>query len=631
MTRCSSSCRGRSRSRFRRTRVTRRSSRRLRAGDVFGELALLDGAPRSATAIALVATQCAVLPRDAFRVLIAQEPAVRDALLASLAGELRRLTRHVEELALPRHDRTRSRRGSSGSLGGRHDRRRRFDPPSADDHPGRPGGDGRLHAPEREQAARPVRRRWAGPSRPRGHRRHGRAGAGGGSRGAEGAGQAVRLAAGASVEVVGVVSRRRFEEDRRGGQGGAMPAVRTGQEDSRRTRRSPAASRSRSRPRCRRVRGRARTAIPTSDPPSSRARRAKCTEPVDGLRVVVAFGSVGARPRRRRSRRGSWARAAGASAAIDLIEADPRHVPEEGRRGCRRCRSRPPPASSRGRRAALRWPRPRSFRRSPRRSRPARRGPCPQRTRRASLPIGGRRRRPRSGRRRPRPGHTSRRQGSSPAGCPRPGPRPPAIRRSPASRYVRDATSAPRPTASRRGSASSFHIGRISRGGPGRATMTPPLRPPDEPAGRGAVRVRECLGRRDQPGLLEVELRERASRAGVHRSRSHASVPGSTATVSSQRRRDRLAGQVVGCGPEPAGRYHEVGACQAIAERGRHRGEIVRQRGQSQDPHAEGGQSSGELTGVRVSGVADRQLAADAEKLGGQDAIRALGGSSAGA
>jgi len=70
----------------------------LRAGDVFGELALLDGAPRSATATALVASQCAVLPREAFRVLIAEEPAVRDALLASLAAELRRLTMHVEEL-----------------------------------------------------------------------------------------------------------------------------------------------------------------------------------------------------------------------------------------------------------------------------------------------------------------------------------------------------------------------------------------------------------------------------------------------------------------------------------------------------------------------------------------------------
>ena len=36
--------------------------------------------------------------RARFRELIASEPAIRDALLASLAGELRRLTNHVEEL-----------------------------------------------------------------------------------------------------------------------------------------------------------------------------------------------------------------------------------------------------------------------------------------------------------------------------------------------------------------------------------------------------------------------------------------------------------------------------------------------------------------------------------------------------
>jgi CRP-like cAMP-binding protein len=70
----------------------------LRSGDVFGELALLDGAPRSATATAIEATETLVLPRAQFRELIATEPAVRDALLASIAGELRRLTNHVEEL-----------------------------------------------------------------------------------------------------------------------------------------------------------------------------------------------------------------------------------------------------------------------------------------------------------------------------------------------------------------------------------------------------------------------------------------------------------------------------------------------------------------------------------------------------
>jgi CRP-like cAMP-binding protein len=71
---------------------------RLARGDVFGELALLDGAPRSATATALTAVETVVLPRDRFRELIANEPVVRDALLASLAAELRRLTTHVEEL-----------------------------------------------------------------------------------------------------------------------------------------------------------------------------------------------------------------------------------------------------------------------------------------------------------------------------------------------------------------------------------------------------------------------------------------------------------------------------------------------------------------------------------------------------
>jgi CRP/FNR family transcriptional regulator, cyclic AMP receptor protein len=70
----------------------------LRPGDVFGELALLDGAPRSASASALSPTETVVLPRDRFRELIATETGVRDALLASIAGELRRLTTHVEEL-----------------------------------------------------------------------------------------------------------------------------------------------------------------------------------------------------------------------------------------------------------------------------------------------------------------------------------------------------------------------------------------------------------------------------------------------------------------------------------------------------------------------------------------------------
>lgn len=70
----------------------------LRRGEFLGELALLDGAPRSASAIALEATEALALPRDQFRALADTEPAIRDALLAALATELRRLTAHVAEL-----------------------------------------------------------------------------------------------------------------------------------------------------------------------------------------------------------------------------------------------------------------------------------------------------------------------------------------------------------------------------------------------------------------------------------------------------------------------------------------------------------------------------------------------------
>ncbi len=70
----------------------------LRRGDFFGELALLDGEPHSATATALEPTETLILPRDVFLDLLGREPDLRDALLKGLTGELRRLTGHVEEL-----------------------------------------------------------------------------------------------------------------------------------------------------------------------------------------------------------------------------------------------------------------------------------------------------------------------------------------------------------------------------------------------------------------------------------------------------------------------------------------------------------------------------------------------------
>jgi CRP/FNR family cyclic AMP-dependent transcriptional regulator len=67
-------------------------------GGFFGELSLLDGAPRSATAVALDATETHVLRRDAFEGLIDEQPALRRTLLVTLTGEIRRLTAQVEDL-----------------------------------------------------------------------------------------------------------------------------------------------------------------------------------------------------------------------------------------------------------------------------------------------------------------------------------------------------------------------------------------------------------------------------------------------------------------------------------------------------------------------------------------------------
>ena len=70
----------------------------LGPGEVFGELVLLDGAPRSATAVAVEPTVTYMLLQPSFGPLIAQNDAFRSAILRNLALELRRLTAHVSEL-----------------------------------------------------------------------------------------------------------------------------------------------------------------------------------------------------------------------------------------------------------------------------------------------------------------------------------------------------------------------------------------------------------------------------------------------------------------------------------------------------------------------------------------------------
>src|SRR5918996_4426075 len=49
----------------------------LRPGDFFGELSLLDGAPRSATAVAIEQSETMALPRSAFHDLLGRDPSLR--------------------------------------------------------------------------------------------------------------------------------------------------------------------------------------------------------------------------------------------------------------------------------------------------------------------------------------------------------------------------------------------------------------------------------------------------------------------------------------------------------------------------------------------------------------------------
>ncbi len=69
------------------------------AGNVVGELAALDGQPRSASVIALVPSMIAAMPPDAFRELLAYHPEVSQRLMRRMAQVIRMATERILDLS----------------------------------------------------------------------------------------------------------------------------------------------------------------------------------------------------------------------------------------------------------------------------------------------------------------------------------------------------------------------------------------------------------------------------------------------------------------------------------------------------------------------------------------------------
>jgi len=69
------------------------------AGDHFGEVAALDGLPRSADVVAIESSLLAVLPCALFQRLLAEHPPIAQRVMAALAGLVRRLSDRVLDLS----------------------------------------------------------------------------------------------------------------------------------------------------------------------------------------------------------------------------------------------------------------------------------------------------------------------------------------------------------------------------------------------------------------------------------------------------------------------------------------------------------------------------------------------------
>lgn len=72
----------------------------LGPGEYFGELALVDDAPRSASVVTVEPSKLAIISRAAFREVLAKHPDVAFNLIREMARRIRTLTENVKGLAL---------------------------------------------------------------------------------------------------------------------------------------------------------------------------------------------------------------------------------------------------------------------------------------------------------------------------------------------------------------------------------------------------------------------------------------------------------------------------------------------------------------------------------------------------
>ena len=72
----------------------------MEPGDAFGEIALLDGSPRTATATAMARTELIVIPREAFSALVQSQPQLAAHLIQLLCKRVRWTAEAMEDTAL---------------------------------------------------------------------------------------------------------------------------------------------------------------------------------------------------------------------------------------------------------------------------------------------------------------------------------------------------------------------------------------------------------------------------------------------------------------------------------------------------------------------------------------------------